>query len=108
MITPEGTAAPIWDGKDGRKLLHARSLDDLLANETPVVVELSQDKASKYSRVVITASTYDLREEDEGLQAEETEEEVGALRIVTGTKIFFLLHFHQMCEGWRGGTHFLQ
>ena len=85
VITPEGTATPVWDREDRHQLSHARSLDDLLAKETPVVVELSQNKVSKYSRVVITASTYDLREEE--LEPEETEksEEERALKIVTGT-----------------------
>lgn len=77
--TPEGTNAPIREKP--RQLLHARSLDDLLANETPVIVELTH-KTSKYSRVIITASTYDLHEESETQEAEEPEE---VLRIVTGT-----------------------
>lgn len=79
--TSEGTGAPTWENKP-RQLIHARSLDDLLANETPVIVELTQNKVSKYSRVVITASTYDLHEEPETQEDEESEE---TLRIVTGT-----------------------
>jgi hypothetical protein len=77
--TDEGKAQ---DSGNKRQLVHTRSLDGLLANQTPVVVELTQDKASKYSKLVITASTYDLCEEAEPAGAKESGE---TLRVVTGT-----------------------
>lgn len=65
------TAAPT---RRDKPLIHARSLDDLLANsESPVIVELTQNKKSKYSRVVITASTYTLNEEPQLEEAENSE-----------------------------------
>lgn len=45
------------------RLAHAKSLDDLLIGNTPVLVELTQNKQSKYSRLVIMASTHTLTED---------------------------------------------
>lgn len=53
-----------------RPLIHARSLDNLLRGDAPVMVELTQNKKAKYSRVVITASTYTLNEELEAEQSQ--------------------------------------
>ena len=43
----------------------ARSLDDLLSSNSPVMVELTQNKNSKYSRMVIVASNCALDKDDD-------------------------------------------